>query len=106
MVAPLPARLFRELEIRLVYQRRRRQGAALATVAITAREPKVRDSTKLVIGERDDFIQRFLRGVVSQHGFPLRLNERARAVTTTVPTYAAFRGGDSRAAFIHLESEA
>lgn len=106
MVTPRAARLFRELEIRLVHQRRRRQGAALATVAITAREPKVRDSTKLVIGERNDFVERFLRGVVFQHGIPLGLNERARAATTTVPTYPRFRGGDSRAAFIHLESEA
>ena len=106
MVAPLPARLFRELEIRFVHQRGRRQGAALATVAITTREPKVRDSTKLVIGERDDFVERFLRGVVFQHGIPLGLNERARAATTTVPTYPGFRGGDSRAAFIHFASEA
>ena len=89
MVAPLPARLFGELEIRLVHQRRRRQRSAVAPVAIAGRQPMVRDSTKLVIGERNDLVERFLCSVVSQHGFPLRLNERARAVTTTVPTYAA-----------------
>jgi hypothetical protein len=100
-IAPFAARLLRQLEICLVYERRRRQCSITSAAECSGSEAVVGDSTKLVVCDGNDFVEGFARSVVSQHGFPLRLNESARAVTTTIPTYGAVGGGDSRAAFIH-----
>src|SRR5215467_8455207 len=53
-VVPSSARLLDQLEVRLVDQRRRRQRAVLASRGETV----VCDGTELMVGERDDAIER------------------------------------------------
>jgi len=82
-IAPFAARLLRQLEICLVHERGRRQCSITSSGRSSGGEAVVGDATKLVISESNGFVERLLSSVVSQHGIPLRLNERARAATTT-----------------------